>query len=110
MSDTRSGGRPFLRPFSFPADSAPPSAGARAGLPTSTTAISLPGCAVVPHAKHTTDHYQQQETALNQSAARALVVYGWNHINHDPLPRATAIFFGVCVILAIVVLAVAAFW
>jgi hypothetical protein len=23
------------------------------GLPTSTTAIALPGCAVVPHAKHT---------------------------------------------------------
>ena len=33
----------------------------------------------------------------------------WNDINHDPLPRAAAIFFGVGVILAIVVLAVATF-
>jgi hypothetical protein len=31
----------------------------------------------------------------------------WNDINYDPLPRAAAIFFWVCVALALVVLAVA---
>jgi hypothetical protein len=33
----------------------------------------------------------------------------WNQTSLDPLPQAAAIFFGVCVILAIVVLAVATF-
>jgi hypothetical protein len=33
----------------------------------------------------------------------------WDHRNHDPLPRAVAIF-GVCLIVAVVLLAVAALW
>lgn len=34
----------------------------------------------------------------------------WEHQSHDPLPRAAAIFFGVCMILAVVVLGVIALW
>jgi hypothetical protein len=34
----------------------------------------------------------------------------WDHLDHDPLPRVTAICLGVCLIVAVVILAAATLW